>query len=657
MAAVTTKKRNGDMAVQLTFPTVFEDVYAAEGPPLEYEPEPTPALPALPEGMDLQADWHRQKLADANRMAMAAVEATKNSERRFLLSHAGYFGMPKPVLGQRIYANPSYGNQADIYSARRDMVGAGGYVGGVLRTAEGQSYGRRLLQARAAQLDAIDAAQAMQAPDSSRLPSVAQESFAEPTGEVPTNLMLEASTIIENIAASAMEGRLGSIDIKDAIRAVQLILRISTSANREEFEGLIEQVENLVENMREIYQDAQDGPPPDGAVKGLYQTTRIVFPLFSQLLKYLNEMSSSTNINRSDRERVAVSRALVKKYQLSNVLDAQFEAFKTYVDEPRRLAAAEAAERARRAAAPVMPPGFAPGAVVRVPRRRLRGRGGARVNMGGRAYAVAPMSSTFSQAAPTREDTEHMDDADAGYIGEGVGKAMHRVRGGQVLGKDPRNTVHFDRDQRTVFGDRSGAYFMEGPAGDYPSDTGMEKANPSNIFRKPLDNTLQPQAQAPLPVFPQGTPDAEASQIDAMATQMQGQGKPKKWIQGVAESMKKGAFTKQALKAHMTPEKFADEVLAHPDKYSLITRRRAQFLKNIRHSGPKSAPKKVGGAKPTAAPSAPKSHGLSRASLPKTREGYMELAEKLKGMGQNLRINKNSKLASIRQNFIRKLGL
>jgi hypothetical protein len=45
--------------------------------------------------------------------------------------------------------------------------------------------------------------------------------------------------------------------------------------------------------------------------------------------------------------------------------------------------------------------------------------------------------------------------------------------------------------------------------------------------------------------------------------------------------MKKGAFTKQALRHQMTPKEFAEEVLAHPDKFTLTTRRRALFVKNV----------------------------------------------------------------------------
>jgi len=54
-----------------------------------------------------------------------------------------------------------------------------------------------------------------------------------------------------------------------------------------------------------------------------------------------------------------------------------------------------------------------------------------------------------------------------------------------------------------------------------------------------------------------------------------------KWIQNALKKMKKNVFTKQALGHHKTPEAFAAEVLKHPKKYKLTTRRRAQFLENV----------------------------------------------------------------------------
>ena len=70
------------------------------------------------------------------------------------------------------------------------------------------------------------------------------------------------------------------------------------------------------------------------------------------------------------------------------------------------------------------------------------------------------------------------------------------------------------------------------------------------------------------------------------------EGGRRKWIQEVVGHMKEGAFTKQALKKHMTPERFAVEVTKHPKKYTLKTRRRAQFLKNIHKSSRKTSRRK-----------------------------------------------------------------
>jgi hypothetical protein len=65
----------------------------------------------------------------------------------------------------------------------------------------------------------------------------------------------------------------------------------------------------------------------------------------------------------------------------------------------------------------------------------------------------------------------------------------------------------------------------------------------------------------------------------------------RRWIKKVVEHMKKGSFTRQALSHHMLPGKFASEVVKHPKKYTLKTRRRAQFLKNIQKSTRKNSHK------------------------------------------------------------------
>ena len=60
-----------------------------------------------------------------------------------------------------------------------------------------------------------------------------------------------------------------------------------------------------------------------------------------------------------------------------------------------------------------------------------------------------------------------------------------------------------------------------------------------------------------------------------------GRRRSKKWIQSVVKGMEKGALTKQGLRHGETPMEYAKDVLSHPKKHTLKTRRRAQFLVNI----------------------------------------------------------------------------
>ena len=57
--------------------------------------------------------------------------------------------------------------------------------------------------------------------------------------------------------------------------------------------------------------------------------------------------------------------------------------------------------------------------------------------------------------------------------------------------------------------------------------------------------------------------------------------KEEKFIQEVVSHMKKGALTKQAKRVGEKPLEFAKDVLAHPEKHTERTRKRAQFLVNI----------------------------------------------------------------------------
>jgi len=59
--------------------------------------------------------------------------------------------------------------------------------------------------------------------------------------------------------------------------------------------------------------------------------------------------------------------------------------------------------------------------------------------------------------------------------------------------------------------------------------------------------------------------------------------KDKKWLQKTLKNVKEGALKKQAVREKLTTEAFIKKVLnkKNKNKYTLTTRRRAQFAKNL----------------------------------------------------------------------------
>jgi hypothetical protein len=165
MSAFGTKKWNGDAGVQLTFPSNFQKAYNA---PLMYYPSSLGESLDLLIGSDFQSNYHEEKRLDANRSVMNGLQANRTAERLMLTGPHNYH-VPKPVLGQRIFANPMNGAET-AYSTRRDNgltapfktieVGFGGdgtMRGGVVSSLEGQEFYKKQLNRRIAQLNRINA--------------------------------------------------------------------------------------------------------------------------------------------------------------------------------------------------------------------------------------------------------------------------------------------------------------------------------------------------------------------------------------------------------------------------------------------------------------------------------------------------------------------
>jgi len=164
MASFGTKKPNGDMGVQLGFPLIFNQYFNAGH---AYYPSDQGHLMQLLEGTNFQSKYHEEKRQYANKTVLDGLQARRSADRLLLTGPANYH-VPKPVLGQRRFANPSLG-QLGIESARRDGSDAPystienndgsvlGLRGGVVHTAEGYDFYSRQLKDRVNQLDRINA--------------------------------------------------------------------------------------------------------------------------------------------------------------------------------------------------------------------------------------------------------------------------------------------------------------------------------------------------------------------------------------------------------------------------------------------------------------------------------------------------------------------
>lgn len=451
MAAVTTKKPGGDAAVQLTFPTVFEYTAAAEDIPMMMYGMTPPArhIPAASLD-DVQEAYHEQKRADATRMALAAVQSRASSRNYYVKSHQGYI-VPPPVLGQRIFANPSNGAAGlggDLFPARRTApvrspyaCTANGLHGGVLRTKEGQQWGATRLQDRVAQLNVIDAAEAAAEMGAfeSQLPMPVAREVEQGLPSKEINLLVEFNTYRQALMDALISGQLDRFTITDFARMLAILFRVAPSANREELEDMksgsdtmLQLMDGLAEQAREGYDIGRRGQHAPPIRRFIANITSLV----EKTSNYINGMLGG--VDKQPRERLALSKNLVRSLGFTKLLNT------LEVRAPPTAAAAAAAA----------PP--------------AGGDDDEDDDEGG---------DHFTRQAPTREDDRDEEAEDTAR------------RSGMRRG--------FDRDQRQVFGTRSGAYEGEALAGDMPSSTA------ENAARRPRDNRMPVSAYASAAVRPQ----------------------------------------------------------------------------------------------------------------------------------------------------------
>jgi hypothetical protein len=608
MSAFGTKKPNGDLGVQLTFPANFSEAYASRKIAPRFYPQASGRSPDLLIAPDFQSGVHQERMADAKYMAMAKVQSTKNAEHRMLLSHAGYYGMPKAHLAQRQFANPSMGAQFSS-SARQDgsveapfQLVERGLLGGVLRTPEGQAYGKARLFDRIRQLDRIEAEKANFA---SELPTDFKRVDNVPS-EVPQGSIIELfiyfQQIIDDLMSVSLNDRRDGVSVIEeriknirftfdtTAKAVKLTIRLATTATEEQLNDMREYIEKIasllndaISNFEEErnYQEVVirgESQPIEASIRANITTIHTIFVL---LREYVNKMFEA--VNRPVNERVLLSKSLVKSLGFVKNLRT-FERYglkreeqlvdpETELEMGRRFAEDGFSQRDR--ADQVLFP-----------------RG---------AEALNP-AIRFNRGARRREDIEQAE----------VGRAG------------------FDADERQAFGNASGAYLGESPSAPYGEELQAQRE--------------EREAQ----LYSEAGPQPYGEQLEYrsrnLAKARREEAKTKKYAEIQRE---------RAVSAFFDPDTQAFNVrVMSPEREAELDRYYRANIDRVLAEGEAlgaeaEAPEEEDGIRPR-----------SREDLPRNIEGLRDLANRLREAGViDIRINAGSSYANVKRNFIKRLNL
>ena len=300
IGAIATEKVQSD-ALNLGFPSAYQSVYAARRLPLRYFPTVQSAS-SVWAGNDLQSQIHQSRKADADFMAKAKVQSTQHSRVRFVGTPHGRGDQPHARLSQRVFANPSNGALMP-YSGRQDHSDApfhysgGGeyeskhYTGGVLRSAQGQAFGKQVLMDRIKQLDAIQTASSEFAPGSTMdnrmnlgTDSMVMSNFPQ-AGGIELNLLLQS--IIDSTMGGDMGGEhLNRLDMSNCYKAITLIFRTVPTLQNDEITDILAKVDIILTNLQGLLD-------PDQDLTLSAQTREIALSLdvlFTKLKTYLEKM-------------------------------------------------------------------------------------------------------------------------------------------------------------------------------------------------------------------------------------------------------------------------------------------------------------------------------------------------------------------------------
>jgi len=389
MSAVATEKVEST-ALNLGFPEAYASYYSARKLPERFFPSAAPPMSPYVGDADVNALRLARK-AEADFMSNAAVASTINAAKRYTTTPHGMGFIPQPVLGQRKFANPSFG-AAITESSRRDLNSApfhyagaldsltsyraktepAAVSGGVLRTKAGQVYGKQKLNERVGQLNRIDAAAAEVGLPPAKLSS-GPVPGAHPGDEqqmtIQLNLAIQQLMDVTDEARAAMEdvdaeadvdegdadeedeeedagnarpgitgrklnaviGNLSQFGFQQLYQILRLVFVLAPSMDEGDLTALREKISRInseFETITDLVAGVARGVRVDVPTENLLSIQAIIVRLNS----YLTSMAD--NVNRSDAERAALSKSLIKSLKFGKDLKRTGTPFLTGLVHP-----------------------------------------------------------------------------------------------------------------------------------------------------------------------------------------------------------------------------------------------------------------------------------------------------------------------------------
>lgn len=618
-------------SLRLGMPTAFQNAYSKLGVMPRFAPDaPLPSV-NITVGDDFQADWHKQKMADAHHMVRAKVHSTTQMYNRANSAPNNSPGHQQPVLGQRQFANPAYGALQSGNPSREDYSNApwhfsdahggsaaggsmsggsdGRLVGGVLRSAQGQAYGMSLLQKRIGDFNRIDAmaeqymgigpmvngeeaetgalgADIIPLKNYSRR-SQGVSQFAgeqpQPNQNLATLQNVELSQILQNVVDSIGTGEdedtgVGRLTVSDSVRAFGLIVRLATTSGGEDLSDVLEYLDGtsaedgIIPKLRALSQR----PIAPASVKN-QEIYLSLLEFWERVKVYLTKMVAT--VGMPYKNRVAASQAYIKSLNFTKLFKGRL---------PEEFIERQDAQEARNIRRGAHFPGPGPGA----PRPPDDDDDEGRPPPGGRGRG-RPI---------TREDTQH------GYVGPGDAK--------------------FDGDDRQRFGYASGEWRTGGRPVGYAGE------------------------EAP-----------EYGEAPVMGTEEQEEGAEEYEARALGTNPGNDGPRLTSMKSPITGEWDIARQMRSPP--SGLARRKAAEKTPPQSSSEEEAPPAPAAAPAAAAPRGLPSFLQSRRSLPSTIVGYQRLASMLNDYYGNslpdgrgpITVNSYSKVPNVRKNFVQRLNL